>query len=285
MLVSIRRILGTKDRRARSAGWPPGAAPLVRDGYRDRMSTTTRFFRNYPQLLALTRAVRAVWEPGSTLDVLHVAGSAGCEALSFLIVMKEYEPSYELRVLSTDVDDRSLEYGRGLAYDEEWFSPILGEGATPGDLLTKWFAVRGEGGRRVYVPETRVSRSLTFATLDITASESARSADIVFCQNVLIHMERRLAERCLQNVVGLLRSPSLLVCAGMDLDLRSTLREAGLRPVTDGIRQIHEAWTSHRFHFLNDRGRYYFELEDLDETRADWTTRYCSIFVKDRPCS
>jgi chemotaxis methyl-accepting protein methylase len=249
------------------------------------MSTTTRFFRNYPQLVTVAETVGTVWEPGSTLDVLHIGGSIGCEALSFMIVMEECEPSFELRVVSTDVDVQVLEYGRGFAYDEEMFAPILGEGGAPPELLAKWFAADGARGRRVRVPDPRVSRRLSFAPLDISAPQAGRSADIVFCQNVLIHMSRALAERCLRNVLGLLRSPAVLVCGGMDLGLRSTLRGAGLRPIADRIREIHEAWASHRFHFRNDRGRYYFELEDLDEARTDWVTRYSSIFVKDRACA
>lgn len=270
----VKRILGQAAPRRFVRGAPVGA-------YRDQMSGTTCFFRNYPQFLALTRAVRAAWPPGTRLDVLHVGGSVGCEALSFIIVMREREPSYELHVLSTDVDGESLEGARSFRYDARWFEPILGEGGSPDEVRAKWFAAHREHDRLVYVPDVRITQRLDFAALDISAPEQTMSADIVFCQNVLIHMDRPLAERCLQNALRLLRSPSLLVCGGMDLDLRSAIRNAGLRPITDSIREIHEAWSSHRFHFRNDRGRHYFELEDLDEARPDWTTRYCSIFAKD----
>jgi chemotaxis methyl-accepting protein methylase len=249
------------------------------------MSTTTRFFRNYPQLVTVADTMRTLWEPGCRLDVLHVGGSIGCEALSFMVVVNERQAGYQLRVVSTDVDARALEHGRGLAYDEELFAPILGEGGGRPDLVEKWFVAGGAGGRRVYCPDPRLSRQLTFAVLDIGAPPPGLTADVVFCQNVLIHMSRPLAERCLRNVLGLLRSPAILVCAGMDLDLRTLLGGAGLRPIAEGVREIHEAWASHRVHFQRDRGRYYFELEDLDESRPDWVARYSSIFVKDHPCA
>jgi hypothetical protein len=259
----------------------PGDRRGAGGGYRDEMSGTTRFFRNHPQLLALTRAVASIWPAGSELDVLHVGGSVGCEALSFAIMMKEREPGYSLRVTSTDVDGKALEYGRRSRYSAEWFEPILGEGGMPADTRARWFTVESQDGQPVHAPARQVAESLTFAFLDIASPARAITADIVFCNNVLVHMERPMAERCLQNVLRMLRSPALLVCGGMDLDLRPSIRSAGLRPITDSIREIHEAWAANRHHYRHDRGAYYFELEDLDERRPDWVTRYASIFVKD----
>ncbi len=258
-----------------------GGLRAARTGYRHEMSGTTRFFRNYPQLLALTRAVASIWPAGRELDVLHIGGSVGCEALSFAIVMKERLPGYRLRILSTDVDARALEYGRRAQYSPEWFEPILGEGGVPDGVRAKWFAARRADGRPVYLPDPQLTESLTFGVLDLGAPNRALRADILFCQNVLVHMESALAARCLDNALDMLRSPALLVCGGMELDLRAAIRGAGLRPVTDSIREIHEAWASNRHHFQHERGLYYFELEDLDDRRPDWVTRYASIFVKD----
>jgi chemotaxis methyl-accepting protein methylase len=251
------------------------------EGYRDRASGQTRFFRNEPQLSAVARAVTRTWQPGSSLEVLHVGGSIGCEALSFVIAMQELDARFRLRVLSTDIDLSALEHARRRSYDEEWFRPILGEGGMAESLRAKWFTEHTEQDRRRYVPVAGLAEHVRFDVLDMRQPEPERRADIVFCQNVLIHMNSGLAERCLRNVIRLVRTPGLLVCAGMDLDLKHVIHDEGLRPVTDSLREIHEAWVSHRTHFREDRGRYYFELEDIDESRADWLTRYCSIFAKE----
>jgi chemotaxis methyl-accepting protein methylase len=275
----VRRLAAGRSRNRSGGSRPPA------EGYRDRASTQTRFFRNEPQLSAVVRAVARTWQPGASLDVLHVGGSIGCEALSFVIAMKELDPRFRLRVLSTDVDVSALEYARRQRYDEEWFRPILGEGGMAESLRAKWFTVHTDQERRQYVPDAALTEHVRFDVLDMRQPEPAPRADVVFCQNVLIHMNSGLAERCLRNVLGLVRAPGLLICAGMDLDLRRVIHDEGLRPVTDSLREIHEAWVSHRTHFREDRGRYYFELEDIDEGRADWLVRYCSIFAKDPVCA
>jgi chemotaxis methyl-accepting protein methylase len=248
------------------------------------MSTTTRFFRNMPQLLTVAETVGSTWPAGRTLDVLHVGGSVGCEALSFMITMKGHAPRFHVRAVSSDVDVRALAYGRALAYEETLFEPLLGEGGGRPDLMAKWFSAIGDPAGRRYAPVPSLSRDLRFAHFDLTAPEPGFTADVVFCQNVLIHMSRPLAQRSVRTLLGLMRSPGILVCGGMDLDLRGALQAAGLRPVPHRVREIHDAWASHRFHFQHDRGRYYFELEDVDETRPDWIGRYSSVFVRERSC-
>jgi hypothetical protein len=102
----------------------------------------------------------------------------------------------------------------------------------------------------------------------------------VLCQNVLIHMTPRLADRALRNSLAMVRRPGLFVCGGMDLGQRASIVQAGLVPVTDSIEAIHDGWVSHREHYRTHRGRYYFELEDLDRSRTDWEMRYASIFMR-----
>jgi hypothetical protein len=194
--------------------------------------------------------------------------------------MKETDPSYDLKVLSTDRDAGSLDYGRKLAYDAEWFTPILGEGGNQDRLRDRWFTVHETEGKKVYMPSNAATKGLSFERFDISEPQVKLNADIIFCQNVLIHMKPKLAEKCLRNVLNILKSPSVLVCAGMDLDLKGVIVQSGLRPVADSIQEIHESWCSHRAHYRNDPGKYYFELEDMDTTRKDWLSRYSSIFVR-----
>ncbi|HZQ05143.1 MAG TPA: CheR family methyltransferase, partial [Anaerolineae bacterium] len=159
-------------------------------GYRESASATTRFFRNYPQLLALARTVSTVWPGGTKLDVLHIGGSWGCEALSFQIVMREQQPSFQLETVSTDLDDAIIVPARRMEYSGEFFQPLReNEGGNPNNLREKWFDVLRVAGPRVYRPKAVLARSIRFQTLDIRQPPAALTADIVFCQNVLVHME------------------------------------------------------------------------------------------------
>ena len=110
------------------------------DGYREQLSTNTRFFRNYPQLAALARTVAVNWPAAASLDVLHVGGSIGCEAISFLIAMHEFQPAFQLRVVSTDFNPATIEEARQLRFREPYFTPIYGgEGSNPNGWREKWF--------------------------------------------------------------------------------------------------------------------------------------------------
>ena len=259
------------------------ALDRARVGYRDQLSTTTRFFRNYGQLLTVGRTVARVWSEGAALSALHVGGSVGCEALSLLVAMEETQPSYDLRSVSTDVDAGVLACGQRLEYDDHWFEPILGEGGDPGGLRGRWFVVGERDGRRVWRPRPQLASRVSFAVLDITRPAIGTHADLVLCQNVLIHMTPRLAARSLRHALSMVRRPGVFVCGGMDLDLRALVVEAGFAPVTDSIDAIHDGWVSHRTHFREHRGTHYFELEDLDRSRPDWPVRYASIFVRPGP--
>ena len=251
------------------------------DGYREQLSTNTRFFRNYAQLVALARTVAAYWPVASSLDVLHVGGSVGCEAISFLIAMHEFQPSYQLRVTSTDVNRATLEEARRLRFGTEYFTPILGsEGGNPNGWREKWFTQQVVDGKIYYTPVSSLTQALRFERMDLSQTQLGIGADVVFCQNVLIHMQPELARRALSNAMAMLRSRGLFVCAGMDLDLKAMVGQQGLEPVTDSLREIHEAWESQRIHARPESKSCYLALEDLDLQRPDWAVRYSSIFLK-----
>lgn len=247
--------------------------------YREKLSTTTRFFRNYPQLVTIASTVPAWWPAGTTLRVLHLGGSLGCEALSFWVVMRELQPAYTLKVRSTDFDPAILEQARRLQYHGDFFTPIYGgEGSNPHGWREKWFDLRVVDGQPIYSPKGPLGQAVRFELRDISQPQPGLAADIVFCQNVLIHMRPELARRALDHAMATVRSPGLFICAGMDLNLKAILRENGFEPIVDNLHEIHEGWASQRVHASAPPGDYYFALEPLDMQRSDWAVRYSSIF-------
>jgi hypothetical protein len=168
-----------------------------------------------------------------------------------------------------------------MRFGEEYFQPLSeNEGGNPDRLREKWFDKLVENSRVYYRPRPALARSIKFRWLDVRRPPRGITADIVFCQNVLIHMEPPLARQCLRNALTFLRTPGLLVCAGMPLDLKPDIAAAGLAPITDSIDAIHDTWGSQRVHYRENPGKVYFELEDLDRTRPDWEVRFSTIFAK-----
>lgn len=256
-------------------GLLPGAGT---DGFRPQLSNTTCFFRNLVQLETLADAAARLWPGPHTLDVLHIGGSIGCEALSFLIALRERAPQLQARSLSTDLHPANADFGRRGLYPAQLFAEIFpGEGGDPHGWRDRWFEPAGEGCFR---PRPELAASLQFATVDGADGAALPRADLVFCQNVLIHLDRPRAEPVLASVLAAARPSALLACAGMDLELKPRVVAAGFRPVTDRLEPIHEGWRACRHHWRTEPGRYYFELEDLDRSRPDWPERYAQIFVR-----
>ena len=99
--------------------------------------------------------------------------------------------------------------------------------------------------------------------------------DIVVANRFLCHMPPEEAEACLRNLTQLVKPGGYLFVSGVDLDVRiKVAQEFGWKPITELICEIHEGDQSLRRSWpLN-----YSSLEPLDQNRADWQTRYASVF-------
>ncbi len=248
------------------------------DGYRAQLSNTTCFFRNLAQLETVAGVVARTWPAAQDLQVLHVGGSIGCEALSFLIALREYAPHLNVRAVSTDFSAANSNFGRLGIYPPRLFEPVFpGEGGDPRGWRERWFE---RVGPEQFRARSEIAKTLRFETMDATHPGVLPSADVVFCQNVLIHLDRSRAEPALTNALSAARPKATFVCAGMDLDLKPRIAAAGFRPELDRIEEIHDGWRACRHHWRTERGQYYFELEDLDRTRPDWPERYGEIFSR-----
>ena len=138
----------------------------------------------------------------------------------------------------------------------------------------------------------RVAKSITEtcefklgSVLDEAFMSQLPPADIVFCQNVLIHLgpeQNRIALRALR---GLVSPNGLLAIGGMRPELRSALtNEFRLHPITEDCRVIHDGWRDLRHWWEESKpwAREYFALEPFQES-ADWERRYSSLFAVSEP--
>src|SRR5207253_4376605 len=65
---------------------------------------------------------------------------------------------------------------------------------------------------------------------------------IVLANNFLVHMREPEAMSCLCNVIQLVRPDGLLVCRGVDLDIRQqVVQEFQLQPIGTRIEEIHNS--------------------------------------------
>lgn len=253
--------------------------------HRSQLSHTTVFFRNRPQLEELAGALLPhVWPEGTTdLEALVCGGSIGAEAFSLLIALREFGPggsaALRARVLSLDIAEAVTIQGRAGRFAVEIFEPFHGmEGGMSAEVRARWFTGEVDGALWQPLPELR--DAVEFQTLDLFAEPLAREFDLVVCQNVLTHLEPAPATALLETLLARAKARAVFVCSGLDLDLKARIAAAGFRPWTGRLDEIHDAFATHRMHYRVNRGQHYFELEDIDLSRADWAVRYSTLFYR-----
>ena len=254
--------------------------------YRAELSHTTAFFRNRPQLEEFAGALLPhVWPDGAAdLRLLCYGGSTGCEAFSLLIALREFGPEQGRRILarvrSMDLVEAVTAQARQARFPAENFAPLWGleGGEMPPAFRDRWFTPEEGGAFWRVRPELRADAE--FQTGNLLTETLADSFDILVCQNVLTHLEPHAADPLLCRLLERTKPRAALVCSGVDLDLKHRIAEAGFQPWTGRVEAIHDAFGTHRMHYRQNRGRHYFELEDIDRTRPDWETRYSTLFYR-----
>lgn len=231
-----------------------------------RTSTTTGFFRNLPQL----KLLRGLQPKPERIDVF--ACSRGPEAYSLSMI---YSDVRGLKIRAFDIDQSELQIARAAVYG-------VAEAAYYGEIPEvgrKWLVERNG----TYTVDPGIARRCTFEFGDILSpprSAEGVPADIVTCQNVLVHLPPGRQQVAIEKMAGLVRPGGLLLLGGTDLDaLEQAQRRLGLRPVTDACEQIHEAWSDRRRVWDDPpvSGRPYYALEPYGH-RPGSAARYSSIF-------
>jgi hypothetical protein len=83
------------------------------------------------------------------------------------------------------------------------------------------------------------------------------------------------AERCLRNIVGLIKPGGYLFVSGVDLDVRTKVAlELRWEPLEELMAEIHDGDPSVRA----DWPWHWWGLEPLNRKRHDWKIRYVGVF-------
>ena len=99
--------------------------------------------------------------------------------------------------------------------------------------------------------------------------------DMVIANNFLCHMDAPSAEKCLRNLAQLVGPGGYIVVSGVDLDVRTKVAlDLRWAPVAELVDEIHDGDVLVRADWPWE----WWGLEPLDRRRADWRTRYASVF-------
>ena len=241
-----------------------------------QMSTTTGFFRNTAQLSTLLSLMPSPQR-------IHVFGcSTGCEAYGLAMIYDDSNSSKDLEINGFDIDKDCVKKAKAGLYEakEVFYAKDALSGGNSERLLSKYLKQESRGTYRV---TNRILTSCIFADgnlLDSRFMNSLDAADIVVCQNVLIHMSEEHNREALKLIMERVRPEGLLIISGMRLSIRAKItQELGLMPVTENCREIHESQLDLR-RFWDDydaEDRPYFAMPPFEKAE-DWKFRFTTIF-------
>jgi chemotaxis protein methyltransferase CheR len=236
--------------------------------------TTTRFRRYPPLLLTITELINSL-PHGNTVRLCVMGCSTGAELYSVLWAVRKARTDLKFLGIGVDLSAPAVEKAKAARYSTE-------DKELSGLSEEFWPELFDIGQSDLTIKES-LRKGIEWVVGDVRDDglrEQLGLQDIVIANNFLIFMKEREAANCLRNIVKLVKPGGLLLCRGVDLDVREQVaQEFNLEPILLRIEELHE---------INLRERRgwpweYWGLEPLDKTRKDWVRRYATIFHV--PCS
>jgi chemotaxis protein methyltransferase CheR len=208
------------------------------------------------------------------LEVTVFACCSGEEAYTLAYLLSTKFPEIPVRITGFDIVEKLVAEATAATYGREHVrsGPFV-EDAFVGGL----FDSIGDQ----YRVKPGFASLASFRIGDMTDPVFIRGlprADLVFAQNVLFHLPRRIATRAFGNLTELVRPGGALFVNGMDTDMRVKLtKRFQLEPIVHAIEAIHEDARV-------DRGANwsssYWGREPFSKRSRDWVRKYCTIYRK-----
>ncbi len=201
------------------------------DGYLDYLNTLKKDPDEYTKLLnELTVNVTQFFRDGDVYgklrevvmpaiteanEVLHSrtlrVWSAGCssgeEPYSIAILANEVlgseAPRWNVRVMGSDYDDKSLAIARAGAYRGLELPPEID--------AERYFVIKENGGGLEYKVRDELRARVKFEKANLLEYGARRHFDLVLCRNVLIYFEREVQARIVETLVGSILGEGYLV--------------------------------------------------------------------------
>jgi chemotaxis methyl-accepting protein methylase len=270
---------------------------LVRAHGERKQYQSTYFLRNRAELELMCRLFSQK-PAGSTIDIAVLACSKGAEVYSILWAVRSSRPDLRIRMHALDISPAIVEFAQQGVYTLNGFdSNKVEEGNGPREkspvakytdldqissMFERMTAAEVEAMFEVEADQVKVRpwlrEGIEWRSGDATDPElpvALGLQDIVLANRFLCHMEPAAADKCLRNIVRLVKPGGYLFVSGIDLDVRTKVaRDMGLKPVQDLMREVHEGDPS----LTGGWPLEYWGLEPFCGDRPDWRIRYASVF-------
>lgn len=237
-----------------------------------RQSNSTWFLRNPPLLLTIRDCVHA-FQLGDSVRLCVIGCSTGAEIYSVLWAVRKARRDLKILPTGIDLSEPVIQKAKAGRYSRQ--DPELRGGLSEEQLAELFDKTPAELKIKDSIAAGVQWLVGDFRDDGIPAKLGLQ--DIVIANNLLVHMREAEATACLCKLVQLVKPGGLLVCRGVDLDIRERVaRQFQLEPISTRIEEIHNA----EFDLDARHGWpwHYWGLEPLDKKRTDWVRRYAAVF-------
>jgi len=138
----------------------------------------TEFYRNPAQWDKLEKLIMPkLIEKKKPLKVWSSACSTGEEAYSLVMLLNQFYPLSEIKVLATDIDEEAIEKAVLGVYTEKSMSNL------PQGYIEKYFDYK----ENVYFIKDRVKKCVEFRKLNLLEDPFPQGCHLILCRNVMIY--------------------------------------------------------------------------------------------------
>jgi chemotaxis methyl-accepting protein methylase len=236
-----------------------------------RQSTGTWFLRNQALLLTIQELTEKL-NLGASVRICSIGCSTGAEIYSGLWAVRKARPDLKIFPVGIDGSEPVIEMASSGRYLRQAFE--LGQ--MNDQLLSEFFDEDGDCLKvKRWIAEG--IQWLVADARDPNLLDRIGQQDVLLANNFLIHMKQADASACSAKLLKLTKPGGLLVCRGIDLDVREKLvTQHHLKPIATRIEEIHNAEPERDAR--RDWPWRYWSLEPMDKTRRRWLERYAAIF-------
>ncbi len=139
----------------------------------------SEFFRNLTQWKTLEQRILPYLMEhfGKKLKIWSAACSSGDEPYTLVLLLSQYMPLNQIKIIATDIDDKILNKAKVGLYSEKSIASI------PKELLVKYFKQVGPS----YQISDKIKSCVEFSKHNLLEDPYPVNCDLIVCRNVLIY--------------------------------------------------------------------------------------------------
>ena len=138
----------------------------------------SEFYRNPDQWEVLQKdAFPLLLKNSKKLKIWSAACSTGDEPYTLVMVLNEYIPLKDIRIIATDIDKEALKKAKAGVYTDKSLEKL------PQAYLTKYFTKNGN----IYTIRDEVKNQVEFSQHNMLRDPFPAVCDLIVCRNVLIY--------------------------------------------------------------------------------------------------